>query len=285
MAAVDPAIQAAINKTKAAAGAPAAGTVLDFASGFGQAQAGQQTQSELTIPVWRNKPSVPRGRKGDDRPMGTTASTQMIETDAQTQFGTLLLDKGKMAEWSKIALDAGLISAVDVNDGVKLGRAWDTAVAWAVNIKAATNGATEVTPFEAAKLVSNNTGSALLAQQQYAKDHFTGDKTTTSTTTDNRVNSGSGDVLHQLLGRNPTAGEKASYQHGLNKVAAANPETTTSVNQYKDGVQTGQTNTVSGGYDQRQAQIDQASQDPNVAKEQQATTFYSALINAIGAAV
>ena len=283
MAAVDPAIQAAINKTKAGGGPT---NVLDFASGFGQAAAGAQTANEWTIPVWRNKPAVPTGRKGDDRPMGTKAPDQMIEGDAQTQFGTLLIDKPKMAEWAQIALKAGLISATDVNDGVKLGNAWNVAVGWAVNIKAATNGATEVTPFEAAKMVANNTGSALLAQQQNAAAHFTGNKTTTSSTTDNRVNSQTGDVLHQMLGRNPTAGEKAAYQHGLNSVAAANPEVTTSVNAYKDGVQTGQTNTVTGGYDQQAAAIQEASSaSPDVAKNQQATVFYDALVKAIGAAV
>ena len=280
---LDPLIAAGIAKSGSGA---APGSVAGFASNFAQAQAGATAANEWTIPVWRNKPAVPTGRKGDDRPMGTAAPDQLKEADAQTQFGTLLTDKAKMSEWSQIALKAGLINAIDVNDGVKLGHAWDTAVAWAVNIKAATNGATEVTPFEAAKMVADNTGSALLAQQQNSAAHFTGNRMTTSTTTDTRASQGADDVLHQLLGRNPTAGEKATYQHGLNQVAAANPETTTSVNAYKDGVQTGQTNTVTGGYDAREAQIQQASSvSPDVATNQQATVFYNALVHAIGAAV
>ena len=134
-------------------------------------------------------------------------------------------------------------------------------------------------------MVAQNTGSALLAQQADSAAHFTGNKTSTSSTVDNRVNSQTGDVLHQMLGRNPTAGEQAAYQHGLNSVAAANPEVTTSVNQYKNGTQVGQTNTVTGGYDQQAAAIQQASSaSPEVAKNQQATTFYDALVKAIGAA-
>jgi hypothetical protein len=49
---------------------------------------------------------------------------------------------------------------------------------------------------------------------------------------------------------------------------------------------TSKTNTVTGGYDEHAAQIQQASSaSPDVAKNQAATTFYNALVSAIGAAV
>jgi hypothetical protein len=135
-------------------------------------------------------------------------------------------------------------------------------------------------------MVAQNTGSALLAQQADAAAHFTGQRTHVTTTTNQDANSQTGDVLHQLLGRNPTAGEQAAYQHGLNGVAAANPTVTNSVDTFKDGVNTGTVNTVTGGYDEKAAAIEQASSaSPEVARNQAATVYYDALVRAIGAAV
>ena len=280
-----------------ASASPTGGPVAG--SAFSDAAGAASTQQELTIPVWREGSFL---GKGNPRRQGRQADIQdatdtnagapvnksylMTESDARTQYGVILTDRAKMAEWSQLALKAQLVSPNNVNDANALGRAWDVAVGWAANIKAATKGATEVTPFEAAKLVAQNSGSALIAQQAYAASHFTGNRTTTSTSTDQRANSQTGDVLHQLLGRNPTAGEKATYQHGLNQVAAANPTTTTSVDAYTNGKQTGQTNTITGGYDEKAAAIEQASSaSPDVARNQAATTYYQALVSALGAAV
>jgi len=285
-----PDIQAGINKSKAAGTAP---QVLDASYGFGAAAgAGASTADATTIPLWRanHKQTVRRIGPDGEQVVGSvskvTTPEQFVANDASTQFGVLLMDPAKMHEWGDLAWKAGLVTADNRNDANALGKAWDIAIGWAVNIKDASKGTTEVTPFEAAKMVAQNTGSALLAQQADAAAHFTGNKTTTSTTINQDANSQTGDVLHQLLGRNPTAGEKATYQHGLNQVAAANPTTTNSVNTYKDGQQTGQVNTVTGGYDEKAAAIQEASSaSPDVAKNQQATTFYNALVSAIGAAV
>jgi len=260
-------------------------------AGAAGAQAG--TAPVWTIPLWRETFKRPVRDINANGTQGTTITTseqkageQYNPDDASVQFGALLLDKAKLHEWGDLAWKAGWVTADNRNDAVALGKAWDTAIGFAVNIKQATNGATEVTPFEVAKMVAQNTGSALLAQQADAAAHFTGNRTTTSTTINQDANSQTGDVLHQLLGRNPTAGEKATYQHGLNQVAAANPTTTNSVNTYKDGQQTGQVNTVTGGYDEKAAAIQQASSaSPDVARNQAATTYYQALVNAIGAAV
>lgn len=292
-----PDIQAGIAKTKANGG-----KVVDNTAGAGwaaqiaaaaAAAGGSGTDKVWTIPLWRNTFKRPVRDINANGTQGSTYTTseqkggeRYSPDDASVHFGELLMDQGKMKEWSQLALRAGLISATDATDAAALNRAWNTAIGWAVNIKQATNGSTEVTPFEAAKLVAQNTGSALLAQQAYAADHFTGDRTTTSTTVDNRQNAQTGDVLHKLLGRNPTAGEKATYQHGLNAVAAANPEKTTSVGTYKDGQQVSQTNTITGGYDEQAAALEQANAaSPDVAPEQRATTYYDALVSALGAAV
>jgi cytochrome c2 len=285
----DPAIQAGINKAKTAGATP---QVAALASQFGAYAAAGGTADATTIPLWRanHKQTVRRIGPDGEQVVGSvskvTTPEQFVANDASTQFGVLLMDPAKMHEWGDLAWKAGLVTADNRNDANALGKAWDIAIGWAVNIKDASKGTTEVTPFEAAKMVAQNTGSALLAQQADAAAHFTGNKTTTSTTINQDANSQTGDVLHQLLGRNPTAGEKATYQHGLNQVAAANPTTTNSVNTYKDGQQTGQVNTVTGGYDEKAAAIQEASSaSPDVARNQAATTYYQALVNAIGAAV
>lgn len=291
MATNDPAVAAGIAQTKANAAGGGSTTLNSYASAFAAAAAagGTGTDKVWTIPLWRNTFKRPVKDAWGDGTIVTSeqkAGEQYNPDDASVQFGSLMLDKAKLHEWGDLAWKAGLISADNRNDAASLNKAWNTAIGWAVNIKQATNGNTEVTPFEAAKMVAQNTGSALLAQQADAAAHYTGDRTHVTTTTNQDANANTGDVLHQLLGRNPTAGEQATYQHGLNQVAAAHPTKTTSVDTYKDGIQTGTVNTVTGGYDEKAAAIQQASSaSPDVAANQQATTFYNALVSAIGAAV
>ena len=294
MAVVDPAIQAGINKAKANGGKVVDTGGNNFAALIAGAAGQQQQADATTIPLWRatHKATARHiGPDGEEKFRSQSVNTtpdQYGADDASTQFGILLMDKAKMHEWGQLARTApGLgITADNINDATALGRAWDIAIGWAVNIKKASNGNTEVTPFEAAKMVAQNMGGALLAQQADAAAHYTGNRTSTSSTINQAQNAQTGDVLHQLLGRNPTAGEQATYQHGLNSVAAANPTKTTSVDTFANGVQTGQVNTVTGGYDEKAAAIQQASSaSPDVAKNQQATVFYDALVNAIGAAV
>ena len=305
---------------QSAAAAPSRLVVPGVSSGNGgfsgsafDLRAGQQgaAAQEWRIPVWRTSGAYRATGKrvqagtGEEsfgsvtRNVGETPDTpgkyganesyRLSESDAKTQFGLLLTDPSKMKEWSQLALRAGWINPADATDAVALGKAWNIAVGFAVSIKAATKGVTEVTPFEAAKMVAQTTGSALLAQQKYAADHFTGTRVVSdgpSTIIDQRQTSQTGDVLHQLLGRNPTAGEKAAYQHGLNEVAAANPTMKSSVGTFQDGQKVAQTDTLTGGYDEKAAQIAQASAaSPDVPREQQATTFYDALVHALGAAV
>lgn len=277
---------------------------------FSQAQATANGGGGLTIPIFRD-------RNLNDTPIGHTDSsanalehrrtagknssanaleggykgpttvglpTQLNEDQAVTQFATILQDPDLLKSWAQIALEAGLVSPDQMTDAVALGQAWHQAVTWAINFKAASNGTVELTPFEAAQKVAQNTGSALAAQQAYAAAHFTGDKVTTNTTTNQQ--DAPEQMLHDLLGRNPTKGELAAYQHGVAQVAKAHPTTTTTTNHYKDGEVTSQDNVITGGYDERQAQIDASyAATPEVAANQQATTYYNALVQALGAAV
>jgi hypothetical protein len=280
-------------------------------SSFGSYNSTSAGNSSTTIPLWRettpykdnktpytaDEPKTPGlwgsasqslfdqpGKGGV--PADTGKPAQLTPDQASLQFGYILTNPDLLAQWSKLAVSSGLVTAADSTDAVKLGAAWDTAIGWAVNIKSATGGSTELTPFEAAAMVGQNTGSALLAQQADAAAHFTGDKITKTTSNDQSSQQSANDALRQLLGRNPTAGEQAAYQHGIQSIAAANPTVTTSTNHYTNNVQDAQSNVITGGYDQNAAYQQAASSaSPDVAREQAATTYYAALRTAIGAAV
>jgi hypothetical protein len=276
---------------------------------FAQAQAAASSGGNITIPIWRTRDlnEVPIGHTDSsanalEHSMGSRKNSsanavehgggpttvklpsQLNEDQAITQFATILGDPDLYASWAQIALEAGLVSPDKMNDAVALGEAWKQAVAWAINFKAASNGTVELTPFEAAQKVAQNTGSALLAQQAYAAAHFTGDKTFTQTTTNEQ--DAPEQMLHDLLGRNPTKGELAAYQHGVASVAKAHPTTTTTTDHYQDGEHVSRHDVITGGYDERQAQIDAAyAATPEVAANQQATTYYNALVQALQSAV
>jgi len=81
------------------------------------------------------------------------------------------------------------------------------------------------------------------------------------------------------------SGELAAYQHGINTVAQANPIVTKREDTFAHGQQTAQTDTSTGGFDLAAAQQESASSaSPQVAAHQQATTYYSALVQALSAA-
>jgi hypothetical protein len=176
--------------TSSASSGSSFGSISDAGAGTG-----------TTIPLWRettpykdNKTPYTLYEPADKSPglfnvPGKWSATQKVPADqalaqqvtadqASLQFGYILTNPDLLAQWQKLALSSGQVTAANVNDAATLGKAWDTAVGWAVNIKSATGGATEMTPFEAAAMVGQNSGSALLAQQTDAAAHFTGNKIT-----------------------------------------------------------------------------------------------------------
>jgi hypothetical protein len=69
-------------------------------------------------------------------------------------------------------------------------------------------------------------------------------------------------------------------------VAKAHPTNTKTTTHYEDGQAVSQQNVITGGYDERQAQIDASyAATPEVAANQQATTYYNALVQALHSAV
>jgi len=254
-----------------------------------------------SIPVWRNPPAVKNtGGAGSSAAADNQYSLahpapekSYASADAQAQFGRILMDPQLMSVWQDTALKAGLVNASNVNNATALGAAWDESVKRAVMFATISGGKTLMTPFEAAKLVGETSGAQMLATQSLAAaqakraaETFTGTKDLgTTTSVDKSVPSGSQEALRQLLGRNATPGELAAYNHGLNTTAAANPNVKHSTGTFVNGQQTSQQDTLSGGYDATAAEQQAASSaSPQVAAHQSATTYYSALVQALQAA-
>lgn len=269
---------------------------------FGAAQAQAATQAETTIPLWRQNMSRPvnagefgdftdiqnrdaSGKKSSRAKMSESVPTkQFTSDDALVQFYTILNDPTLLKQWQQLALNAGWVSPDNINDSSALYSAWQKAVTAAVGFKQASEGTVELTPFEAAKKIAENTGSSLLAQRAMQEATFTGDKTSTQSTVN--LTDPDSTTLHNLLGRKPTAGELAAYRHGIQGVAQANPTKTTTTTHYEDGKPVSAQNVVTGGYDEQQAAVDAAyAASPEVAQNQAATTFYDALVQALRAAV
>jgi hypothetical protein len=267
----------------------AAGSLVGGVDGslFDGYAAQSAANDEVNIPVWRNgsrKTVTPPNATSPDAVHDVLYTKNLSEDQAILEFANILSDPDLVKSWAQIALEAGLISPDQMHDATALGTAWQTAVGWAVKFKQASNGSVELTPFEAAQKVAQNTGSALAAKQAYAADHFTGDKTFTQesvSTVEPDVN-----TLHTLLGRDPTEGELAAYRHGVGAVAEAHPVTTETTTSYKDGEAVSARQVSSGGFDKQQAEVDAAhAASPEVAEFQAASTYYDALVQALGSAV
>lgn len=315
------------NKASANTGPPIYGPPDGAGGGTGRAPANayeasltQQGSGTYKIPVWASADpwQFPKGEKA-----GSAADVRVIEAQqerakdprrplrapeffdedtAKDQFGALLQNPDFVQAWAQLARAAGLIDPDEMNDATKLSEAWDKAVGWSVKFARASKGLTLYTPFEAAQLVAETTGSGLLAQvtdaqrraddaekaRAYAAAHFTGTKDlATSTDVDKQAGQRNLENLRQLLGRNPTKGEEAAFVGGVNAYAAENPTITKRTGTFKDGEQTAQTNVLSGGMTDEVGQVRRSasSSSPETDANQRATTYYDALTKAARAAI
>lgn len=93
-------------------------------------------------------------------------------------------------------------------------------------------------------------------------------------------------TLSQMLGRDPSDQELRDFTYRMNQMAASNPTITKTVQRFKDGELSGTTSRTSGGFDSAdiaQEAYDEAQSDPEYAEYQAATTYFSALQQALGA--
>lgn len=92
-------------------------------------------------------------------------------------------------------------------------------------------------------------------------------------------------AAQQLLGRDPTKAEVASFQKALNAYEKANPTVTTQTTSYMGDTVTGQTSTTKGGVKEGARQlmaVEDVKADPEYGAYQAATTYFDAMMDMIG---
>jgi hypothetical protein len=92
-------------------------------------------------------------------------------------------------------------------------------------------------------------------------------------------------AAQQLVGRDPTKSEIASFQKALNAYEKANPTVTKTTTNYMGDDVTGQTSTTSGGVKDGTRQImamEDVKADPEYGAYQAATTYFDAMMEMIG---
>ena len=93
-------------------------------------------------------------------------------------------------------------------------------------------------------------------------------------------------TLQTLLGRDPSDRELRDYAYRMNSLAAKNPSVTETIQKYKKGEVVSQASSTTGGFDaadMAHEAYEDTKDDPEYAKVQAGTTYYNALLQAIGA--
>lgn len=92
-------------------------------------------------------------------------------------------------------------------------------------------------------------------------------------------------TLSQLLGRDPSDQEVRDYAYRMNTLAAQNPSITETITRYKGGEAVSSESSTTGGFgadDMAREAYEGAQDDPEYARVQGGTTYYNALLSAIG---
>ena len=172
---------------------------------------------------------------------------------------------------------AGVIS--DPKDFQQVQSAWTNAVKMSVN---ATATGKQLSPWDSLNMMMTyNTGANGGALNAKPKQ--------TTETSVNIPNPADAKVLingifQSAMGRDPTDQELAKYTALVTGAAQKNPSKTTTTYSYDTNGQTiGSNRVTSGGTNLQQVALDKAKADPQYGAYQAATTYFNALIGAIGA--
>lgn len=163
--------------------------------------------------------------------------------------------------------------------------AWTSVVDRAAKMYTTTLGERKVTPWDVLELAKAE------AKRGGAYTNYENGKIETTYTSVSEISEGqSWQVLQQtlqtLLGRDPSDQELRDYAYRMNTLAAQNPSVTEQVSRYKQGELVSQRSSTTGGFDaadMAQEAYEQAQDDPEYAKIQAGTTYFNALMQAVGA--
>lgn len=176
-------------------------------------------------------------------------------------------------------------AGINVTDFDQLTQAWQSLVDRASKTYTMSQGDKKVSPWDVLEMHKREQKAA-----GSLTDFENGSQTRTSKSVAEVSEGASWQVLQstlsQLLGRDPSDQEIRDYAYRMNTLAAKNPSITETITRYKAGEQVSSESKTSGGFDagdMAHAAYDQAQDDPEYAKIQGGTTYYNALIQAMGA--
>ena len=202
------------------------------------------------------------------------------------------------AKWGRHLLSLGLVAEEDVSNIEVLDEAWQDALEMAGRMY---SSGKRITPWEAASLLASGSGAGRYGGSGgsgrrggggAADGPFTGRRRSSATSVDltdpATAKALLSDTLAQKLGRAPNESELAQFTAVLNSAERANPTTTTTDTDYVEGVATSQSSTTSGGLTgagRQQMAADEAMKKPEYGAFQAATTYYNAMVAALGSPV
>ena len=192
----------------------------------------------------------------------------------------------KFTQWGKKLLDLGLIDAGDETSVEILDAVWQDAIDLSARF---TVSGKKVSPWEAAGLLDPGTYGGRYGSSGGA---FTGNRSSTSRSVDltdpETARAITNDALSRALGRTARPEEAAQFLQVINSAEKSNPTLTTTNTRYDKGVEVGGSSIRSGGVTdagRTQMVTDQAQEMPEYGAYQAASTYFNAMVDALGSPV
>lgn len=244
---------------------------------------GSQSVGDQLIPLWRARPEVvtpARRRQGgaydpSEKTITGLAPSAQFYTSDQAEASFLDMPDTDKTDFIDAAQRVGLLGKTPTP--AEVASAWAKAVAVAKQYNAVQSDKSQwVSPWEAVQKLglkdaaANGASYDGYSHQTNTRIYSTSDLATSAET-----------VLRNELGRGPTPSELQAYTIAVNNASAANPQVSTT---YTDG-QGNTSTTNSGGIDPNQVMLDKVRQDPERARVQAATTYFSDAMRALGSVV
>lgn len=235
---------------------------------------GSGKNTKTTLPA---SPSA-RHMGGDPGVGGTYAYSSnagdKVTSIEQAKNMPYLWDDSEVTE----AMDKMQKAGFDVSSFDQMLSVWGGLVDRASKTYTLSGGAMKVSPWDVLDRYKSESPAA-----------FTGSKSTTSRSVNELTEGQSWSVLRttmqQLLGHDPSDEEIRRFTYKMSGLASKNPSITKTITSYKNGEATGSSSHTSGGFtmdDAAQAAYEQAQNDPDYAEYQAASTYFNAVLSALG---
>lgn len=248
-------------------------SIASINNGGGTAAGFADPSDPLVLIQRQRKPGTPTGTGSANAAEADIAPHRFVK--ASEAVNQIFASDSYRAQVAKQMVAAGILDPTQENDLFAITDAWSKVVDQAAMFQTAGAGKT---PLEVLKLIR-------MEQKAKAPTTVTADTTTTQNYSATDAQGQTTKVLQQMLGRNPTTEEMATYRAGLNAAAAADPQKAHSVTHTDANGNTVTDQNISGGIDPTTVLGNMAQTDPEYGAYQASTTYMDALKQAIQAFV